>query len=120
MIAGTHKVMRGFLLSIIVILTLLMLGNVLVICLQCIPFEAVWNPAIPARCIPASSLLKTSKSFNGRSSPSLILKLLTKEVAFGVATDFICVMLPTLVLRGLQMSTRTKIGLMVVMALGTL
>lgn len=66
MIASTHKVMRRTLISLVTILTLLMLGNVLVICFQCVPFEAVWNPAIQARCIPASDLSRSSKAFNSR------------------------------------------------------
>ena len=49
-----------------------------------------------------------------------IRKLLTMYLAFGVATDFICVILSTLVLRRLKMNKHTKIGLMILMALGVL
>ena len=79
MIAGTHKLMKRALLSIITILTLLMLGNVLVICFQCIPLEAVWNPAIPARCMPAPDLSKSSKAFNCRSSSPVMLTVAHHE-----------------------------------------
>ncbi|KAK0512238.1 hypothetical protein JMJ35_005366 [Cladonia borealis] len=103
MIAVTHEAMRRVLLGTIALLTLLMLGNVSVICFQCVPFEAVWNPAISGRCMTGSDADKLAKAFN----------------AFGVATDFICVILSILVLRGLQMSKYTKIELMILMALGT-
>ena len=74
MIAGTHEAIRRALLGTITLLTLLMLGNVFVICFQCVPFEAVWNPAISGRCMAASDVVKSTKTFNCRCFPSLRLK----------------------------------------------
>ena len=39
---------------------------------------------------------------------------------FGTATDFFCVLVPLLVLRGLQLNKRKKIAMMAVFALGLL
>ncbi len=74
MIAGTHEAMRRVLLGTIVLLTLLMLGIVFVICFQCIPLEAIWNPAISGRCIAASDVIKSIITFDGRCFPSTWLK----------------------------------------------
>ena len=74
MIAVTHEAMRRVLLGTITLLTLLMLGNVSVVCFQCVPFDAVWNPAISGRCMTSSDADKLAKAFNGRCFPPTLVK----------------------------------------------
>ena len=40
--------------------------------------------------------------------------------AIGTATDFICVLVPTFIIRGLQLDKRTKTAMMIVLGLGFL
>ena len=64
-LARTHKRITRTLLLFVGFLALLMLSNVLVLCLQCIPFECIWNPAIKAQRIDPGIVTRLFKAFAG-------------------------------------------------------
>lgn len=103
MIAGTNKAIRQIFVGFMITLSFLTVANVLLLCLQCIPIQGFWDPEIKAHCIKPSDVEKISKAFS----------------AFGVVTDFLCVLLPLFIIRGVQMNPRTKVAIGVVLGLGT-
>lgn len=122
MISGTHRIMWRFLVGFMIVLSVLMVANVLLICLQCIPMQKIWNPELTGRCIAPSDVEKISKAFSGKSPQSKRVRKTGNSFrkAFGVTTDFLCVLLPLFVLHGLQMNPRTKAAIMVILGLGAL
>jgi hypothetical protein len=68
---------------------------------MCTPISIVWQPSFPNGCIN----LLTFNYFNA---------------AFHIATDLLIAVLPIPILKGLQISSRKKVGLVIVFAVGAL
>lgn len=121
LIQGTHRRLRFTIWTTIAILTVVTLATLLVIGLQCIPLEKVWRPDLPGSCTPKSAQTQLIRVFGGGSTfysePSTHAD--TEEVV-GTATDFVCVIIPAFIIRGLQVDRRTKVAMIVIICLGFL
>jgi hypothetical protein len=82
-----------------------LLGHTLAACIttagMCTPISIVWQPTFPVGCIN----LLTFNYFNA---------------AFHITTDLLIAVAPIPILKGLQVSSRKKIGLVIVFAVGAL
>ncbi|KAF6222702.1 hypothetical protein HO133_000749 [Letharia lupina] len=78
------------------------LADFLAQCFQCVPLPGLWNKSVKARCFAPAHMTQITK-FQGGSA---------------VITDILCVLLPMLVLRNLQVSQREKIAIFVVIGFG--
>ena len=65
-LAGTFKLLRRGLSLYMGFLALLMLGNILILALQCLPFKSVWNTETPARCLSPATVTRFWKALAGR------------------------------------------------------
>ncbi|KFA70235.1 hypothetical protein S40285_09447 [Stachybotrys chlorohalonatus IBT 40285] len=81
--------------------TLQMIAMFLVVVFQCIPFAKNWNSSLEGRCVDTWAFTITTS-------------ILT------IVTDIVCIALPLYILKGLNMSSRKKLGLMVVFGFGIL
>lgn len=70
MIEGTNNAIRRIFVSFMTILSVLMVANVLLLCLQCIPIQGIWDSEIPAHCIAPSNVDNISKAFSGMLRPT--------------------------------------------------
>ena len=69
MISRTHKIFRRVVIGLMALLSVLVLVNLLIFCLQCIPIEHLWNPELPAHCLASSRIYTITQAFNGNSDP---------------------------------------------------
>ena len=119
-ISSTHKATTRVIYAFMVVLTLLCLGNVLLLCLQCIPIEGIWNPQLQSRCISPEAIDQAGKAFSGKITSIALAYITEVHQAFGTATDFLCVIQPIFVVSRLQMNLQTKITVSAFLALGLL
>lgn len=80
---------------------LFMFGAVIGLCLSCIPYEAIWDKTIVAKCYDKGIVEKTSS----------IVHLIS---------DVIILVLPQKVIWGLQLSLQKRLGVSVIFSLGLL
>jgi hypothetical protein len=78
-----------------------LLGECMVICLQCKPFRKAWTAGLPGNCLPLLTYF---------------------YVSFGVrlATDLVLFCLPIPVLQTLTLNRRKKLGVMLMFSMGLL
>ncbi len=120
-IKGTHKPVRIMLWVTIAITVALTTALVVTLSVSCIPFRKIWDEKLSGTCIEPSILNELVKVFGGTCSLSgLDHSANSDHIGFGVATDFLCVIVPCLVLHKLQMDKRTKITIGAVILLGLL
>jgi hypothetical protein len=74
----------------------------LLVTLQCLPIASIWNKTIEGKCLPINVVI----GFTG--------------AGLSIAEDIIILLLPMSELWKLQMSTRKKIGLCLLLGLGSL
>lgn len=78
-----------------------MIAMFIVVVFQCIPFAKNWNSLLEGQCVDTWPF-------------TMATSILT------IITDIVCIALPLYVLSGLKMSSRKKLGLMVIFGLGVL
>lgn len=113
------KYLIRLLYSLIAALVSVNLAVVIVLVTQCRPLNKVWDRRINGQCWDVS-VLKTVGWIAGGKLVCLhtTKKRTESSLAFAVVTDFICSLLPSLFLRKVQISTRTKVALCALMGLG--
>ena len=77
------------------------LVQIICVIVHCIPFAALWDPTVPARCINLDDVILVCSSFN-------------------IATDVAILCVPMPELWNLKVTTRQKIQLSVIFLLGGL
>lgn len=87
---------------------------------QCIPFEGIWNPEIHAKCFSKELLTIVTKMLGGETFTDSVPEEATRLIAkvIGCVIDFACALLPTYIVAHLQMSTRARINLCILLGLG--
>lgn len=78
-----------------------LVGFLLVVILQCLPVDAVWDLTIPAKCLDTVAIIYAG-------------------AALSIVEDLVIIFLPMFVLKDLNLTTRKKIALGLMFALGSL
>ena len=120
LIRGTHPKIRVMLWVNIVVLLTDTLATLTVLGLQCIPFHKTWHPEVHGTCIPKPILTSVIRSY-GSKTYCRVLRCWSLTISLsviGTLTDFVCVIIPTFIIRSLQMDKRTKIAMIAVISLG--
>ena len=115
------KYLIRLLYSLIAALVSVNLAVVIVLVTQCRPLDKVWDRHIKGQCWDVSVLKTVGWIAGGKLAPlhtCTAKKRTESPLAFAVVTDFICSLLPSLFLRKVQISTRTKVALCALMGLG--
>lgn len=100
-IAVTNKPIRLFLVISMVVLTLWTIVTTLIVAFQCTPLPVAWGEGT-GTCLPAYVLANTGYSIS----------------AMDIASSFLYAGLPVFLLKGVQLSTRMKASIIVLLGLG--
>ena len=104
-IGGTTRWLKWVLQGNLVLIVSSTIAFCVVIWLQCTPVEGNWDPTVPGRkCIDLKKFMDAT----------YVLSAIT------IFTDFLCALTPLPIIWRLNLSTKTKIGIMSVIALGLL
>lgn len=104
-IGGTNRWLRWVLHGNLVLIVTSTIAFTVVIWMQCTPVEGNWNPFVPGRkCIELQKFMDAT----------YVLSAIT------IFTDFICALMPLPIIWRLNLSTKTRIGIMSVIGLGLL
>ncbi|CAD6584705.1 MAG: hypothetical protein ASARMPRED_001840 [Alectoria sarmentosa] len=99
---ATKMFYRKWIWGFLIFCTIMSLGDFLAQCFQCIPLSRVWNQGAKARCFPPADMTKIAQAQGGAA----------------VVTDLLCVLLPMMVFRNLQVDSRDKLAIFFVIGLG--
>lgn len=110
------------------ILTVYTIASGFTIIFQCIPIEKTWNRGgVQGTCFPSTTMVGLAYAHTGQSREYLFLffffvqdQALTRCTAVSVFTDFFLVFLPAPIVWKVQIPTRQKVILTIVLALGLL
>lgn len=91
----TQKFSRWWTYGLMVFFTIIALAAFLSMCFICIPLQGFWDTSIKAQCI----------------SPAVTTKINQAQGAFSAFMDILCVLLPVMVFRKLQIDWRDKLAL---------
>jgi hypothetical protein len=104
-ISGTTRWLRWVLRANLVLIFSSTFAFCFVIWFQCTPVQGNWDPTVPGRkCIELKKFMDAT----------YVLSAIT------VFTDFLCALMPLPIIWKLKLNTKTKIGIMSVIALGLL
>ncbi|TGJ82843.1 hypothetical protein E0Z10_g5920 [Xylaria hypoxylon] len=101
-IAVTSKGVRIILICSIVALTIWTTVTTFIVAFQCIPLSLAWGEGTAGTCLSASVLANTGYSIS----------------AMDIASSFLYAGLPAYLLKGVQLSTRVKASIIVLLGLG--
>ncbi|KAI9668867.1 MAG: hypothetical protein M1831_000937 [Alyxoria varia] len=101
-ILSKFRLWRWVLYGVLIVNVAVFLFGSLLWGLSCVPVRKLWYPETPGHCMSLHRLDVATKAF----------------AVFNVVEDFLCAGIPFVVIRGLQMKMRTKIGLYVVLCCG--
>jgi hypothetical protein len=96
-----NKLFRFTIIIFLVYMVCHLLAFIIVVILQCVPVDAVWDLTIPAKCLNTVAI-----TYAG--------------AALSIVEDLAIVFLPIFVLKDLNLTTRKKIALGLMFALGSL
>ena len=68
MLSRTNRAIQRTLVGFLTVLSILMVANVLLLCLRCIPIQGIWDHEVASRCILPSKIEKVSKAFSSKLS----------------------------------------------------
>ncbi|KAI0541702.1 hypothetical protein GGR58DRAFT_455868 [Xylaria digitata] len=101
-IAVTSKGVRILIICSIVALTIWTTVTTLIVALQCRPLSLAWGEGTKGTCLPAAVLANTGYSIS----------------AMDIASSFLYAGLPAYLLKGVQLSTKVKASIIVLLGLG--
>lgn len=104
-IGGTNRWLRWILQGNLVLIVTSTVAFCVVIWVQCTPVQGNWDPFVPGRkCIELKKFMDAT----------YVLSAIT------IFTDFVCALMPLPIIWRLNLSTKTRIGIMSVIGLGLL
>ena len=91
------------------------------VCFQCIPIQGFWDKSINARCISLLVIAKINEAHGGKKPTIAYFPAIAHpKTAFSVFMDILCVLLPIMVFRKVQMSWQDKLAVFTLLGLGLL
>ncbi len=121
------RLLRACIWTLIVFVSVCHLAQVILFFVECFPLAKVWDASVKGTCLPLASIYTTAyvafgKPRLNRSDSQLrnlaIAYTLFRISALDAFTDLVTALVPVLVILRLQMNTRTKLGLSILISLG--
>ena len=101
--------------------TFIALAVILSLCLQCIPVQGIWDRSVNAHCLSPVITTRINEASGGQYSTKMSSSVIAYlRTAISVVMDVLCVLLPILVYRKLQIDWRDKLAVFIILGLGLL
>ena len=122
LVPATQISYRRWIWGLVIFNAVVTLAVFLAFCLQCIPLSALWDHSVKARCIQRAEMTKIAQ-FQGSAwfqAYSTVGLCAYTNAGVAAITDFLCVLLPMMLLRTLRVCLRDKVAIFFMLGLGLL
>lgn len=121
-IFGPRRTWKLILYSVMIWMLVLLVISLVFVLAACTPVKKGWDPLSPGTCWDAKAQSITGACVGGKplSRKRWVIPILTVIKAANALTDFTLAFLPTVFMWDVQMNTRTKVGICILMGMGVL
>ncbi|CAD6591213.1 MAG: hypothetical protein ASARMPRED_005264 [Alectoria sarmentosa] len=117
----TKRFFRWWTYGLMVFFAIITTATFICVCFQCIPIQGFWDKSINARCISLLVIAKINEAHGGKKPTIAYFPAIAHpKTAFSVFMDILCVLLPIMVFRKVQMSWQDKLAVFTLLGLGLL